>query len=124
MSEENKTISREKLYEELWKVPVSRLAVALGYSYPEFVKICEDLRIPRPTGGYWYRLQHGGASEQVPLPPPPDGAQTTIPFGPRLDEQPAPKPPTYLGKADETKAPAPPLNRQPRRVRSKDFDLG
>jgi hypothetical protein len=106
MSEQSKTISREELYQQLWKVPISRLAIQLGYSYLELLKICADLRIPRPTGGYWYRLKQGGASEQVPLPPIPERVQTEIPFGRRLHEQPPPEPPTYVGKPEEEKVPA------------------
>lgn len=120
MSEQNKTISREELYQQLWKVPISRLAVALGYSYLELLKICADLRIPRPTGGYWYRLQHGGASEQVPLPPIPEGTQTEIPFGRRLNEQPPPEPPTYVGEPEEEKAPASATIKQRRKVKTRE----
>lgn len=119
MSEQSKTISRDELYQQLWKVPISRLAVELGYSYLELVKICADLRIPRPTGGYWYRLQHGGSSEQVPLPPIPEGTQTEIPFGRRLDEQSPPEPPTYVGEPEEAKVPASATNRPRRRVKAK-----
>jgi hypothetical protein len=85
MSERQKTITREALYEQIWTVPISRLATRLGYSYAELVKICVGLNIPRPTGGYWYHLQHGGGSEQVPLPPAPEGMQTMIPLGQRVD---------------------------------------
>lgn len=105
MSDQPKTISREELYQQLWKVPMNQLCPQLGYSYPELVKICAVLRIPRPTGGYWYRLQHGGASEQVPLPPVPEDVQTEIPFGRRLHEQLPPEPPDYVGDSDEAKAP-------------------
>src|SRR4051812_11405207 len=102
MSETPKTITREQLYEQLWKVPIVRIATELGYSYPELVKICSQLNLPRPTGGYWYRLQHGGASEQVPLPTAPEGARTEIPLGPRLNVPLPPEPPTYVGLPEET----------------------
>jgi hypothetical protein len=78
MTEQIKTISREELHQQLWKVPISRLSVKLGYSSVELVKICTELNIPRPSGGYWYRLQHGGATEQVALPPVPEGATNFI----------------------------------------------
>ncbi len=117
MSEPSKAISHEELYQQLWKVPISRLAVTLGYSYAELVRICADLVITRPTSGYWYRLQHGGASEQVPLPPVPEGTQTEIPLGRRLHEQLPVEPPTYVGEPEEAKAPASATNRQPRKIR-------
>jgi hypothetical protein len=107
MSEQRSTISREELYEQLWKVPISRLTVGLGYSYVELVKLCSELNIPRPSGGYWYRLQHGGTSEQVPLPPAPEGAQMEIPFGPRLNAALPPEPPTYVGEPEAAVAAAP-----------------
>ena len=50
------------------------------------------MQIPRPTGGYWYRVQHGGCSEQVALPPAPIGVQTMIRFGPRLNAASPPEP--------------------------------
>lgn len=120
MSEESKTISREELYQKLWNTPISRVALDLGYSYLELVKICEDLRIPRPTGGYWYRLQHGGASEQLPLPSIPEGTKTEIPFGRRLGEQPPPEPPTYIGGPEEANEPASATNRRRKKVKTNE----
>jgi hypothetical protein len=104
MNEQRRTISREQLYHQLWRVPISRLTVELGYSYVELVKICAELKIPRPTGGYWYRLQHGGTSEQVVLPPAPDGTETEIPLGPRLNAQLLSELPAGGGEPAQTRA--------------------
>ncbi len=104
MSEARNTITREQLYEQVWKVPIVKTAIALGYSYPELVKICADLNIPRPTGGYWYRLQQGGTTEEVPLPPAPEGAPMEIPLGPRLNAPLPPEPPDYVGVPEERTA--------------------
>jgi hypothetical protein len=90
-----------------------------GDSAPGKERLCADLRIPRPTGGYWCRLQHGGASEQIPLPSLPEGTQTDIPLGRRLDEQPPPEPPTYLGKSEEK---ASTTIKQRRQVKTKEND--
>src|SRR5262249_16274239 len=60
-------------------------------------KICADLRIPRPSGGYGYGLQHGRAFEQVPLPPIPEVTPTEIPLGQRLHAQIPPEPSIYVG---------------------------
>ena len=38
MNEQSKTISRQELYLQLWRVPISRLTLDLGYSYVELVK--------------------------------------------------------------------------------------
>src|SRR5512138_858244 len=87
MSEQRKAISRQELYEKVWTTPIVRLAQELGYSYPELIAIIAAQNIPRPSGGYWYRLSHGGTSEQVPLPPASAGAEREIPLGPRLRTQ-------------------------------------
>jgi hypothetical protein len=71
-------ITREQLYQRLWTTPIVKLAKDLGYSYPELTQICTLLNLPRPAGGYWYRLAHGGASEQVPLPPTVEGMPAEI----------------------------------------------
>src|ERR1044072_2943319 len=76
-------ISRAELYQKIWTTPFVRLAKELGYSYVELVQICADLNVPRPTGGYWYRLSHGGASEQGPLPPAAPVTPTEIALGGR-----------------------------------------
>src|SRR6185369_3659709 len=112
MNEQRNTITRQELYERIWTTPIVRLAEELGYSYPELIKIVTALNIPRPSGGYWYRIQHGGASEQVPLPPAPEGAQKEIPFGPRLNAPLPPEPPTYVGEPEKA-SPAIP-KRQPK----------
>jgi hypothetical protein len=83
MSESPKTITRDELYQKVWKTSFVKLAKELGYSYPELVGICADLEIPRPTGGYWYRLAQGGAVEQLPLPPAPQGTRTNVALGTR-----------------------------------------
>jgi hypothetical protein len=94
MSEQRKAISRQEFYEKVWTTPIVRLAQELGYSYPELIAIITAQDIPRPSGGYWYRLSHGGTSEQVPLPPISEGAEQEIPFGPRLKSQPILQAPT------------------------------
>lgn len=84
-------ITREELHRLVWTRTFTKLAQELGYSYPELVAICADLDIPRPSGGYWNRLELGTAEEQVPLPPAPPGKPTEIPRGPRkASEKPAP----------------------------------
>lgn len=84
MSDKAGRISREDLYQRIWSTPFVRVAKELGYSYPELVVICARLNLPRPTGGYWHRLAHGGASEQVPLPTAAPGTPAEVPLGPRL----------------------------------------
>jgi hypothetical protein len=61
----------------------------LRYSYVEMVPICAKLGVPRPPGGYWYRLAHGGGPEQMPLPAVEPGVPTEIELGnrARFEEQ-------------------------------------
>ncbi len=89
MSEQVEKISRENLYQKVWAKPFVKLAAELGYSYPELIQICADLNIPRPTGGYWYRLAHGGVNEQTALQPTPPGRPNEIEIKPkRLNAKP------------------------------------
>lgn len=93
MSEPAKTITREELYQRIWTTPIVRLGEELGFSYLEMVRICAALNVPRPSGGYWYRLAHNGVSEQVPLPPAAPGVATEIELGDRtrFEEQAEPE---------------------------------
>jgi hypothetical protein len=55
--------------------------IRMWNSFEELVRICKSMAIPRPSGGYWHRLAHGGASEQLPLPMASAGQPTQIPHG-------------------------------------------
>lgn len=64
-----RTITREALYEEVWSKPMMRLAKDFGLSDVGLAKICKRHNIPRPTRGYWARLEAGQKPEKAPLPP-------------------------------------------------------
>ena len=94
MSDPEQKITREELHNWVWTRPFVRLAKEIGYSYLELAAICEDLNIPRPSGGYWNRLERGLAEIQEPLPPASPGKPTGILFGKRKDDaQSAPEAP-------------------------------
>lgn len=59
---------REQLYEEIWTMPVSKVALKYGVSDVAIHKICQKLRIPAPPRGYWAKLQAGKSVERIPLP--------------------------------------------------------
>lgn len=63
-----KTITRSKLYEEVWKKPFSRVASSYGISDVALSKICRKLNVPKPPRGYWARLQNGYKVTRTPLP--------------------------------------------------------
>lgn len=61
-------LKRDKLYEEVWTTPVSRLALKYGLSDVGLRKICRKLNVPVPYAGYWAKLQHGNKATKTPLP--------------------------------------------------------
>jgi hypothetical protein len=52
-------LHRDDLYNQVWEVPMSRLAPKYGLSDVGLAKICKKLRIPRPPRGHWAKLRHG-----------------------------------------------------------------
>lgn len=62
-------VSREELYEQVWREPMSRLAKRYGISDVALAKTCRALNVPVPPRGHWAKLQHGKPSPQLPLPP-------------------------------------------------------
>ncbi|HXH53136.1 MAG TPA: hypothetical protein VNH53_06885 [Sphingomicrobium sp.] len=62
------TLSREKLYELVWKTPMIRLAEQFGISDVGLRKICKRLDIPSPPAGWWAKKAAGKAVKVKPLP--------------------------------------------------------
>ena len=62
------TVNRKELYEQVWNVPVSRLAPKYGISDVGLKKICRKLNVPTPPLGYWAKIQHNIKVEKTPLP--------------------------------------------------------
>ena len=65
---EEKTISREDLYDLVWSKPVTKIAKDFGISDVAVAKICKKLDIPKPGLGYWAKKQHGKRTRKTPLP--------------------------------------------------------
>jgi len=61
-------VKRTALYEQLWSVPATQLAVQYGISDVGLAKVCKRYRIPRPPRGYWAKLQAGKPVRRTPLP--------------------------------------------------------
>lgn len=61
-------MSREQLYELVWREPMLRVAERLGVSSSYMARVCTELRVPRPPRGYWAQLQFGKAPAQPTLP--------------------------------------------------------
>jgi hypothetical protein len=62
-------LSREQLYELVWKEPMLRIAERYGVSSSYMARVCTELRVPRPQRGYWAQLEVGKAPERPALPP-------------------------------------------------------
>ena len=62
-------LSRERLYDMVWREPMLRIAARLGVSSSYMARVCTELRVPRPQRGYWAQLEVGKAPEKPMLPP-------------------------------------------------------
>jgi hypothetical protein len=65
---EPKNITREELYEQIWKLPATKLAKELGISDVALAKICRKLNVPKPGPGHWRLVRLGWEMERPPLP--------------------------------------------------------
>ena len=53
------TLTRDQLYDEVWRTPMRHLARAYGLSDAGLAKVCKRHQIPTPPVGYWAKLQYG-----------------------------------------------------------------
>lgn len=80
-------LTREQLYEEVWKTPIHRLSEKYGLSDVGLAKACKRMDIPRPPRGYWRRKEVGAKVKQTMLPKAKESTQLEITFAP-LSERP------------------------------------
>jgi hypothetical protein len=59
------SFERQKLFDEVWSTPVTKLAKGYGLSDVGLRKICVALDVPLPPRGYWARL---AAGKNIPKP--------------------------------------------------------
>lgn len=69
MPSEHQEFERERLYEEIWSEPVSKVAKKYDISDVGLRKICISLDIPVPPLGHWAKVSAGKAVERPPLAP-------------------------------------------------------
>ena len=90
-------VTRQQLYELVWRDPTRTVAKRLGISDVGLAKICRKLHIPRPWRGYWREKETGQRPRQPKLAPWPAhlGAEPkAISFRvPSTPSEPAPLPP-------------------------------
>lgn len=75
-------ITREELYERIWKVPATKLAKELGISDVALTKICRKLNVPKPGPGHWRLVQLGWEMQRPPLPASEEDARTEATIDP------------------------------------------
>ena len=59
MHETEAKIDRNELYQEVWKIPATKLSKKYGISDVMLSKICRKLKVPKPPRGYWARIKSG-----------------------------------------------------------------
>lgn len=74
-------ITRQELYELVWMVPRTKLAVRFGITDVALAKRCRKLEIPMPPPGYWAQIAAGYAPDREALPDAPAGIDAETIFG-------------------------------------------
>ncbi len=72
--------TREGLYEAIWTKSCVKLAAELGISDVALAKTCRRMGIPRPSRGYWARIEAGAKQKREPLPEEKPGQRGEITF--------------------------------------------
>jgi hypothetical protein len=68
MEDGSKKVSRRELYDQVWAVPMARLAKEYGLSDSGLAKICKKHNIPRPPRGFWAKVAAGQNLKRTSLP--------------------------------------------------------
>lgn len=79
----SKALTRQELYDLVWKTPMVKLATEFGISDNGLKKKCIKHNIPRPPMGYWLKIEHGKSVNKPPLPKIKDPYLETIEFHPK-----------------------------------------
>ncbi|WP_312162043.1 TetR/AcrR family transcriptional regulator [Phenylobacterium sp.] len=75
-------LTRDALFERVWREPLSAVARQLGLSASGLAKICDRTSIPYPSRGHWGKVKAGRAPSPPPLPPAPDGVENVLRIAP------------------------------------------
>ena len=75
-------MTRDELYEEVWRQPMVLLAKQCGVSDVAIAKVCRKLGIPVPPRGHWAKLKFGKASPKPSLPLATPNSQSMIEITP------------------------------------------
>lgn len=69
------TIERQWLYDQIWKRPATKIAADLGISSSALKKICNAMAIPTPAAGHWVKIEVGKKVKTPELPAANDGTK-------------------------------------------------
>ena len=61
-------VSREEMYAEVWRLPMTKIADHHRVSSSFLARVCTRMNVPRPPRGHWVKLENGISSPQPPLP--------------------------------------------------------
>lgn len=88
-------VSREEMYAEVWRRPMTKIADHHRVSSSFLARVCARMNVPRPPRGHWVKLENGIPSPQPPLPEAGPGDLQVWRRGDALGavSQPAPKAP-------------------------------
>lgn len=75
MEKREVTFQREKLYEEIWQLSLSKTAKKYDVPYQKLKDACEEAKIPLPSQSYWGNLYIGKPVQKEPLP---ESPHTTV----------------------------------------------
>jgi len=91
------SVSREKLYEEVWAEPMLKVAARYDVSSSFLARVCRRMNVPCPPRGYWARKSAGLTSKAAPLPDPEPGCELAwSQGGGHVPRQPYPSPSTRV----------------------------
>ena len=115
MTPDTVSVTRELLYEQVWSMPMMRLAKDYGVSGNALAKTCRKLGVPVPPRGFWAKRQHGRkVPSRPPLPPVENGQRSSA----RVTRSPPARPPELADPAVAECAPS--LASEENRIRVAD----
>lgn len=87
IARQEKLITREELYKQVWETPMSRLGKEYGLTDNGLRKICDRLNVPYPPRGYWAKKAAGQKVVTYKLLPPKEGRPTGAYIRPTLPQE-------------------------------------
>ena len=67
MAQRHTTLERQKLYDEVWSIPMTKIAESYNLSGNEIKRAAYAMGIPLPSSGHWAKVAHGKAGSRPEL---------------------------------------------------------